>query len=247
MKISPHCYFVPGLSHSDCFTVNAGFITSQRETILVDSGFNKDSAVTLFSYAQAVQPGNKISHVINLEAHYDHVFGNAFLRKKGVKIVAHLETFLTQKDLDAFIKEANDEISIDLRRRNNEAYIFFDGVEPFRPDVPISEDRTFHFHGLEIVALMAPGHTSSNVMVYVPDDRVLYAGDTIYSRYLPTLTFGNPELWTSWLKTLDLIAEIAPRWIVPGHGPLVEDEQIDKELVRHREFIKNKLSKARTL
>lgn len=139
MKISPHCYFVPGLSHSDCFSVNAGFITSQHETILIDSGFNKESAVTLFSYAQAVQPGNKISHVINLEAHYDHIFGNAFLKKNGVKIIAHHETHLIREHLDSFIKEANDSIPIERRRRNNEAHIYFDGVEPFQPDIRVSE------------------------------------------------------------------------------------------------------------
>lgn len=245
MKLSAHCYVVPGLSHSDYFSVNAGFIACQQETILIDSGHNQESAMLLFHYAQAVKLDNTISHVINLEAHADHTFGNGFLKKQGVQIIAHHTTRLSQADLDQFIAEANEQITIESRKINKEAAIYFDGVESFTPDISLIEDRTFIFDPLEIVVHLAPGHTPSNMIVHVPLDRVLFVGDTLYSKFLPTLRFGDVELWRQWLKALEWIESAQPEIIVPGHGPIITKKRIKQELTRHRDILHQHIRKTK--
>ncbi len=242
MRLSDHCYCITGLSHSDVFTVNAGFIVGKEETVIIDSGFNIDSAMTIYHYASATAPKNIISTLINLEGHYDHIFGNGYFIEKGVKIVAHKNVRLTEADIQNCILESNKQIQFESRKENKEAYVFFRDVKPFEPDVKIVEDSSIIIDGLQIKILLAPGHTNTNLMVFVIQDEVLYAGDTIYADYLPTLKFGNKELWNKWLNTLNSIEDLKPDILVPGHGRILKKNEINLEIERHRKILENKLS-----
>ncbi|NIQ04686.1 MAG: MBL fold metallo-hydrolase [Candidatus Korarchaeota archaeon] len=242
MKLSKHCYCLTGLCHSDCFSVNAGFITGMSETIIIDSGFNIESAQTIYHYAKTAAPDNEITTLINLERHYDHIFGNGYFINKGVKVIAHEKVKLTEEEIAEFKHKSNEEIVFERRKRNKEAYIFFDNVKAFEPDVRISEDTDFEIDGLKIKIILAPGHTITNLMVYVEKDRVLYAGDTIYAEYLPTLRFGNEKLWNEWLTTLDTIERLKTEILAPGHGKILEKEEIQREINRHREILKKRIT-----
>ncbi|MEW8993326.1 MBL fold metallo-hydrolase [Clostridium sp.] len=242
MKLSDRCYCVTGLTHANLFSVNAGFIVGKTETIIIDSGFNKESAQTIWGYASAVAPQNKISYLINLEGHYDHIFGNSFFKSKNVRIIAHEQVNLKQEEIDKYIEECNDEISIERRKRNKEAFIYFDGVKAFETDIKIKEDTELDVGGIILKIYVGKGHTDTNIMVYDPDDKVIYVADTIYSDFLPTLVFGNKDLWNEWLKTLLLIENLKPEILVPGHGRILYGEEIYKEIERHRTLILKRIN-----
>ena len=91
IKLSEHCYCLIGLCHSDYFSDNAGFIVGENEAIIIDSGFNLESAQTIFHYTKAVTPKNEISKLINLEYHYDHIYGNVQLWNKWIKTLEIIE------------------------------------------------------------------------------------------------------------------------------------------------------------
>jgi len=167
MQLSDHCYAVTGLSHSYCFFVNAGFIIGDNETVVIDTGWNIPTAKTIYHYAQVASPKNKISTVINLESHYDHTFGNSYFINKGAKIIAHKNTKTTEKEINDYISDANNRLYYKTRRENKEAYVYFDGVRPFEPDIKITEDTKLEIDNLVIDIFLAPGHTDSNIMVYL--------------------------------------------------------------------------------
>ncbi|WP_346870606.1 MBL fold metallo-hydrolase [Clostridium sp. UBA5119] len=242
MKLSNKCYCLTGLSHADCFSVNAGFIIGKKETIIIDSGFTKESAQTILGYANAVAPENKVSYLINLEGHYDHIFGNSFFKSKGVKILAREGVSLKQEEIDSYIEECNNEIIIERRRKNKEAYLYFEGVKSFETDIKIKGDTELEIEGVNLKIYIANGHTDKNIMVYEPMDKVIYVADTIYSDFLPTLAFGNKELRLDWLKTLKLIEDLEPEILVPGHGRVLYREEIYKEISRHREIILKRIN-----
>lgn len=238
MKLSNKCYCLTGLTHANLFSVNAGFIIGETETIIIDSGFNNEAAQTIFGYATAAKPDNKISHLINLESHYDHILGNSFFKSKNVKILAHENNLGIDKEtLTKYINECNEEISIERRRNNKEANIYFDGVTAAKPDIRINKNLELKFDGMSINIYIAKGHTNTNLIVYEPNDKVLYAADTIYSKFLPTLAFGNKSLWLEWLNSLSLIESLNPKILVPGHGPILYEKDIYSEIKRHREII----------
>ena len=74
------CYYLTGLTNSDLFSCNTGFIVGDKEVVVIDTGNNIESARTICEFISAVAPNKPITKVINLEQHYDHIFGNFFYR-----------------------------------------------------------------------------------------------------------------------------------------------------------------------
>lgn len=235
------CFWLTGLTHADLFSVNVGFIVGEKETIVIDSGFNVEAARTIYDFAYHIAPENTISAVVNLEGHYDHIFGNAYFKERGCKIIAHKDVCLTEEELNDYIKKANESISISRRRDNKEGYLYFEGVKPFVPDIRISENTTLPISGVDIELYTAPGHTRTNLILYEKKEKVMYVADTIYSGFLPTFSFGNVCLWKSWLSVLDFIEKLQPQVVVPGHGKVLFGEAITNEIQRHRDLLQEKI------
>ena len=61
------------------------------------------------------------------------------------------------------------------------------------------------------------GHTPSDAMLYLPEDRVLFTGDLLCVQAHPMLTQGDPH---EWLRILDRIEQLDFEIAVPGHGPV---------------------------
>ncbi len=59
------------------------------------------------------------------------------------------------------------------------------------------------------------GHTKGDTVVWLPEDRVLFSGDLV--EYEATPYTGDAYL-TDWPATLDAIAALEPRALVPGRG-----------------------------
>jgi cyclase len=78
-------------------------------------------------------------------------------------------------------------------------------------------DRTFHL-------LHTPGHTPGQIAVYVPEERAVFTGDTIFSGCQTWLMTSNVE---QWLAALERIRTLDVDWIVPGHGPVVTKQYLD--------------------
>ncbi|MFE4369177.1 MBL fold metallo-hydrolase [Streptomyces sp. NPDC056835] len=66
---------------------------------------------------------------------------------------------------------------------------------------------------------LGPAHTSSDVIAWVPDSRVLFAGDLLFIQ-------GTPVMWAgpagSWSAACDRMIALEPEIVVPGHGPVTD-------------------------
>ena len=97
MRLSNRCYAVTGLGYSTPWCVNAGFVTGDNLTVVVDTGANTLGAQTVHGYASTAAPRNQIC-VINTEKHFDHIGGNGFFREQGIDIWAHVGIARTTED-----------------------------------------------------------------------------------------------------------------------------------------------------
>jgi glyoxylase-like metal-dependent hydrolase (beta-lactamase superfamily II) len=61
-------------------------------------------------------------------------------------------------------------------------------------------------------------------MVYLPDDKVLVAGDVLVNGVVPTLQDGFVK---NWINTLDEIKGLAVAHFVPGHGDLMTGKEVN--------------------
>ncbi|MGA2883452.1 MAG: MBL fold metallo-hydrolase [Bryobacteraceae bacterium] len=236
MRLSNRCFAITGLGYLPPWTVNAGFITGDETTLVVDTGANAAAASTIHGYASIARPSNRI-RVLDTERHFDHVGGNAYFRERGIEVYGHASIQRTDHEFREEISEFNAEISNPARRARQESEVFYLGTRLANPNCPIAEDSRMSLGACEIDILLTPGHTPSNISVYVPSDGVLFCGDCLVNGYLPNLDAGSILDWSIWLKSLDRVAALAPRVVVPGHGPVATGDDVPRLIESVREVL----------
>jgi glyoxylase-like metal-dependent hydrolase (beta-lactamase superfamily II) len=244
MKVTEHCYAVLGLGCIPPWTVNAGFIVGSSTTLVVDAGANRLAAQTIHGYATAAQPRNPLL-VINTEMHLDHIGGNAFFADLGIDVYGHAGIRRSEADLAAEHEAYNACIPDRVRRDLREERVFFEETRIVNPNKPIRNVTSLDLGGLAVEILMTPGHTATNLSVFVPSDGVLYSGDCVVNGYLPNLEAGSTEDWRMWVRSLDLIESLKPKHIIPGHGQHLEGPQMQTEIHRIRAILQEAVAKGR--
>jgi cyclase len=146
-------------------------------------------------------------HLINTHHHSDHVNGNQYF--PAADIVGH--PYCRQEVLKMVAGPAN------WPRREG----WSDGTEPRRilpPSTTFEGKMTFHY-GKNVVEVfpVAPAHTWGDLVVYLPQHRVLFAGDVAFYYVAPFCQNAHPSRWIEWCRTIEAMDV---ETIVPGHGPI---------------------------
>ena len=243
MRLSNQCFAVTGLGYAPPWTVNAGFVVGGDTTLIVDTGANALAAATIHGYASAVRPSNAV-RVLNTEKHFDHIGGNSFFRDLGVPIWGHAGIARTEVEFAAEQAEFNDAIANRARRAFHEERVFFHATSLANPDQTLDRDTVFDLGaGCEVQVLLTPGHTATNVSVWVPADEVLFTGDCLINGYAPNLDAGRPKHWGLWLKSLDRIEALAPKVILAGHGPVARGGEVRTIIATVRRVLEESLER----
>jgi glyoxylase-like metal-dependent hydrolase (beta-lactamase superfamily II) len=97
----------------------------------------------------------------------------------------------------------------------------FDGIEPVAPTRTFTGELQLSIGG-RVVRLIevGPAHTAGDVIVHVPDARVVFTGDIVFHG-------GHPIVWagpvTNWIAACDRILALdGIETVVPGHGPVTD-------------------------
>ena len=196
---------------------NPGFVVTSDGVVVIDTPQLPTRAVAMRKEAESHGP---IRYVINTEHHVDHIFGNYYF--KGAGRVAHhqgvADNFMVvTPDLDPFAYAAeaiptDDPDGAAIFPDRDEYYKDANrGTLVFTGDLTlVVGDHTFHL-------LHTPGHTPGQVAVHVPEERVVFTGDTVFSECQTWLmTSDVPQ----WLASLERVAALPVDQLVPGHGPV---------------------------
>ena len=227
MRLSQHCYALTGLGYVPPWSVNAGFIAGRETTLIVDTGACSLAAATIHGYASAVRPNNRLA-VINTERHFDHIGGNSYFRDRCIDVYGHTELRRTEDEFRSEMDEFNNLIADRSRRVRREAAAFYAGTRLENPNRPIAENTSLDLGDCAVEFILTPGHTPTNLSVWVKQDAVLFSGDCLVNLYLPNLDAGTAIDWQKWLHSLDLIEQLKPSAIVPGHGPISTGDDIGR-------------------
>jgi glyoxylase-like metal-dependent hydrolase (beta-lactamase superfamily II) len=94
----------------------------------------------------------------------------------------------------------------------------FSGITLTPPTVLFDERMTLELDGrpAELV-YVGPAHTIGDVIVHLPEDRIVFTGDILFRLCTP---IGWEGTFAKWIAALDHIIALAPDVVVPGHGPL---------------------------
>ena len=96
--------------------------------------------------------------------------------------------------------------------------------DPNRPAITFTQDLTLKVGGHTFELLFTPGHTVGQIAVHVPEERVVFTGDTIFCECQTWLYVSNVD---QWLAALDRIRALDVDHVVPGHGPVTTKAYVD--------------------
>lgn len=211
-KIADNVYSYADVKHgtpANSFGANAGIIIGKDGIIVVDTLVSAREAQRFINDIRKVSD-KPFKYVINTHYHLDHTFGNAEFEKLGAIIISHeYDRINLQNNGEAVLKNA---AAYGLTEGDME------GTKLAYPSLTFPY-RMYITAGSQEVALIYPGpsHTSGSIMVYLPDKKILFAGDILFTGYHPFLAEGDMKSWT---RVLDSIMSMDVDIIIPGHGPV---------------------------
>lgn len=191
-------------------STNSGFIVSGEGVIVIDSQGPKELADELREKIKEVTQ-KPVIYVINTHYHGDHTFGNQYFSEARA-IIAHENTRKAMTERDRAHRER-------FRKFFGEESLL--GFNLTLPTLTFSERLTLWSGGrrVELIYAGGPAHTDGDIFVYLPAERVVFAGDLLYKGRLPLLNDGDTA---GAIAALSALLKKDAVVYVPGHGPLAE-------------------------
>jgi cyclase len=189
---------------------NAGFISDGRTTLLVDTAATERRA-QLLRDALLATGAPMPDVVVNTHHHGDHTYGNRVFAD-GAEIIAHTS--------------CRDE----MIAAGHQLHLVWPDID--YGDVPVTAptityaDRLVMEVGDSQIHLIHPGtaHTTGDTIVWLPGQRVVFAGDLVFNEGAPFIAMGS---LSGSLRALGVLRSLDAEFIVPGHGPVCGPEVYD--------------------
>jgi glyoxylase-like metal-dependent hydrolase (beta-lactamase superfamily II) len=98
-------------------------------------------------------------------------------------------------------------------------------VAPYTVDESLEDGQVLHLGEADWEVVSTPGHTPGHLALWQPDERLLVVGDTLsdYDVGWVNLALDGPEAAATALTSLQRLAVLAPRVVLPSHGPIPAD------------------------
>lgn len=239
IKAGAHSYYVlgePGAASSanQGYMSNAGFVITRAGVVVFDSLGSPPLGEALIKAIEKITP-LPIKLVIVSHFHADHVYGLQSFKARGAKIWAH------EGGKEYLV---SDVATARLAQRREELFPWVDeNTKLVVPDVWLKGDTTFQLGGVNfILYYLGPAHSPEDIAMLVKEDGVLYSGDLVFKGRVPLV--GDADTKT-WLRTLDKLLPLKPKYLVPGHGSVSNSPAKDLVLTRdYLTYVRAEMSKA---
>jgi len=179
---------------------NASCICDGKSAMVVDTMTFPEMVLPLLYELQ--KRGCRVETVVNTHHHIDHIGGNMLF--EGARLVAHPQTVKLLHHIGKPVA-LYDTLMPHFRGR-------FDTLELAVPEpalATIAPPRGGKFR------VFTAAHTATDVTVWIPEQRVLLAGDICFNGVTPLTVHG---LFSGWIAALETLLALNPRIVVPGHG-----------------------------
>ena len=239
IQVAPHTYFVRGFAEmgnrtNQNFISNAGFVVTPDGVVVVDALGSPILAQKLIAEIKKITP-QKIVAVIVSHYHADHVYGLQEFKKIGAKIYAQGEArnYLSSETAKQRLIASR----IDFFPWVNE------NTKLISADVWIDQKTKLTIGKVDFfISRVGPAHAPEDLMVNVPSEKVLFAGDLVFRGRIPFV--GNADS-KGWLAALDEIEKLNPNIVIPGHGNYSVKPAEDIVFTRnYLKYLRESMSKA---
>ncbi|SHF89649.1 MBL fold metallo-hydrolase [Streptoalloteichus hindustanus] len=194
------------------FLNNAGWITGSERTVVVDTCATETRTRRLLDALAAHTATPRAPLVAALtHAHGDHTNGARLVTDAGGTVLA------TEAAAEVVASGPHTYPSVF-------ACTTWGDISPPETTETITAPLRLDLGGTtaEVIPVTGPAHTDGDLVVWHPDDGVLFTGDLLSHGVVPLGLHGS---LSGWLSTLDWLTGFDARWIVPGHGPVTPADQ----------------------
>jgi len=199
--------------------VTAGAILTPEGTIVIDTLPFPQESRAMRDFLRRCSPKG-IPYVINTHYHADHVYGNYLYPEADI---------ISWKDTRQYLERYGEE---NLWRAQEETPELAD-VRLRLPNILFDKGRLLlHLGGRTLELIHTPGHTADSIVVYVHEDRLLFAGDTMMP--VPYIVWGD---WRDLVDSLEHLTTMRLDNIVQGHGEVLLRGEISKTLRANIDYL----------
>jgi glyoxylase-like metal-dependent hydrolase (beta-lactamase superfamily II) len=219
---------------------NAAVVVYDEGVLVVDTHSRPSSARALIQQVKGVTD-KPVRYAVNTHFHWDHAQGNHAYPVAFPKQVAIVSSEATRENLKQLgMQRVKDQIEAGPKQvaalkdriakatdaaaraaaenelKQQEAYLAeIRSLELTLPDLTFDKTLILHRQDRDIVLLfLGRGHTSGDVVAYMPKQRVVATGDLLHG-WMPFMGDSYPP---EWVATLDALDKLDFDHIIGGHG-----------------------------
>jgi len=223
---------------------NSSFIVNDNDVIVVDDHVSPAAEWVLLAEIKEVT-NKPVTTVINTHFHFDHAHGNQIFLP-NVQIIGHeftrrmllsnsigmplYQNYLTGMpgQIDGLKKRiasesdpaAKAKLQTQLQVTENNLASQKE-LTPTPPNVTLSTQMALFRGNREIqIRFLGRGHTAGDVVVFLPNEKVVMTGDFLTSG-LSNMSDSFPE---EWVASLDALKKLDFDTVLPGHGDAFTDK-----------------------
>jgi glyoxylase-like metal-dependent hydrolase (beta-lactamase superfamily II) len=194
-------------------------LTTQRYLIVVDSATTPAVSAAIMEMVKADLAGRRLL-VVNTHADYDHAWGNATFDDDGPYPATILATRLARERMLG--QESRDRL--ERMRRQDET---LNEVRLVAPTLTFDGDFQIDGGDLTVQLIATPGHTPDHVSVWIPELRLILAGD---AAEFPFPYVDRPVNLPALRDSLRRLVALEPFMVLPCHGETTTPDLLTKNL-----------------
>jgi glyoxylase-like metal-dependent hydrolase (beta-lactamase superfamily II) len=193
---------------------NVGIVLGTRDVLVVDTGMGIRNGTKVLGHARELAAGRRLLLTVT-HFHPEHGLGAQVFVPEATIVYNRAQADELQAKGRAYIdlfagwgSTVADEL---------------EGIELVRPHVAYDGAADLDLGG-RTVELRAWGlaHTRGDQVAFLPQERILFAGDLVETRLFPIFPYFPPDDVDvdggRWIDVLERLLELEPAIVVPGHG-----------------------------
>jgi glyoxylase-like metal-dependent hydrolase (beta-lactamase superfamily II) len=192
---------------------NVGFVVGEDAVLVVDTGMGIDNAQRVLERARELAAGKPLFLTLT-HFHPEHGFGAQVFRDEATIVYNESQ----RQELEAKFGEFVEMFSG-----------FSSEIAEILSDVELES--------------VGPAHTRGDQLVWLPEQRVLFAGDLVENRFFPILPDADAH-GSDWIALLERLEGTEPATVVPGHGA-VGDAGLVRQVREYLEWIRSLVREGR--
>jgi cyclase len=213
-----------------------------------DTHFTPEAGQALLAAIRSVTP-KPVRYVVNSHAHADHTHGNQVFAEAQIIGSSAARRDVLEADLPSLNRTVGiSQSQIEQLRRQMSKESDAGQIKRLREQIKSREDYVQTMSRLKIIAPfvtlddslkiqdgkqearvlhVGKGHTDGDVIVFLPAQKIVFAGDLFFNEAIPNVQNAS---MLPWMKTLEELLKLDADKFVPGHGAVGSKKDVEKFL-----------------